>query len=341
MADQALAQRVPAGGAAAAPPKGGIFVESPALAAAASFAPPSAPPGKPPLYPSDLLPNEARQDPHFRDGGGSMYAASQPELAYKYGVIRGSGTNRRHVLPQELGQATKGLSPKTIEDMKRLSELQGGQAAAVGEQDRQAEQEAAGGLAGAAGRYGNAPGDGPEPSNKARVDSVLKNMDQLDFETLRDMMVKDIINNDDQRKIIEERCEPMKVEDLIMHGHVRQKVPILPGKFEPTFQSPSGEDDLAIKRLIMIESKGIEINDRYLLDKFALMTVALGLYAINNSVLPDYRDADGKFDDKKFWEKYAIIARNSFHMIGTLGVNFFWFDIRVRRLFVAERLGNG
>ena len=341
MADQALAHRVATTAPTATPPKGGIFVESPALQAAATFAPPSAPPGRPPLYPSDLLPNEARHDPNFREGGGSMYAASQPDLAYKYGVIRGTGTNRRHFLPQELGQATKGLSSKTLEDMKKLSELQGGQSAVVGEQDRRAEQEAAEGPAGAAGRFGNAPGDGPEAGASTRVAEALKKMDDLDYSTLRDMMMKDIINNDDQRKIIEDRCLPMKIEDLIMHGYVRQKVPILPDKFEPTFQSPSGEDDLHIKRLIMIESKGIEITDRYLLDKFAVMTVTLGVYAINNNVLPGYRDSKGNFDEEKFWEKYAIIARNSFHMIGTLGVNFFWFDIRVRRLFVAERLGNG
>jgi hypothetical protein len=270
-----------------------------------------------------------------------MYAASQPELAYKYGVIRGTGTNRRHVLPQELGNPTKGLSSKTLEDMKTLSALQGGQAAVVGEQDRRAEQEAAASSAGAAGSFGNTPGDGPEAGAKTRVSDALKKMDDLDYSTLRDMMLKDIINNDEQRKIIEERCKPMNVEDLIMHGYVRQKVPILPDKFEPMFQSPAGADDLAIKRLIMVESKGLEINERYLLDKFALMTVALGVYAINNNVLPDYRDANGKFNDDKFWEKYELLTRNSFHMLGTLGVNFFWFDIRVRRLFVAERLGNG
>jgi hypothetical protein len=344
MADQAIAQRVPHGIPVAAPTKtGGIFVEAPpAIQAAAGFTPP-AKQGRPPLFPADLLPNDARQDPHFRDGGGSMYASSQPELAYKYGVIRGTGTNRRHVPPQELAQPTKGLSEKTLADMSKLAELQKGQSAATSEQDQQAEREATAGIAGAAGRFGNAPGTGPEPSPMGRTEA-LKSIgveDELDFQTLRDMMLKDIINNDDQRKIIEARCTPMKLEDMVMQGYVRQRVPIIPDKFEPTFQSPASGDDLAIKRLIMLEAKGLEINERYLLDKFSLMTTVLGVYAINGTVLPDYRDENRKFNEEKFEEKYQFLARNSFHMIGTLGVNFYWFDIRVRKLFVAERLGNG
>ena len=339
MADQALAQRMPAFGTATPAQKGGIFIESPAIAAAATFQPSAGPARPPAFYPSDLLPNDARQDPAFRDGGASMYAVSQPELAYKYGVIRGSGPNRRHVPPQELNHATKGLKPETVADLRRLTELQNNNP--VAEQDREAEQAAAAGPAGAAGRFGNTPGDGPEASGKARVEEAIKKMDDLDFSTLRDMMLKDIINNDDQRKIIEDRCEPMKVDDIIMQGFVRQKVPVLPGKFEVTFQSPGGIDDLEIKRLIMVESKGLEINERYLLDKFSLMTVVLGTYAINNNILPGYTDPNGKFSEEKFWEKYHLLAKYSFHMLSSLGVNFFWFDIRVRRLFVAERLGNG
>ena len=346
MADQAVVQRA-AGqmtGGQVAPTQGGIFTQSPAMQAAASFAPPQTKSRPPQLYPSDLLPAEAQQDPMFRQGQGSMVAVSQPELAFKYGVIRGTGANRRHVPPQELNQATKGLRAESLQDLERLGALSRGQSATTEAEDRAAEQASVQSSAGAAGRFGNSPKDGPQTSDKARVAEVMKKMgveDDLDFATLRDMMMKDIINNDEQRAIIEERCAKMEVDDLIMHGYVRQKVPILPGKFEPTFQSIASSDDLAIKKLIMLESKGLEINERYLLDKFSVMTVALGLYAINDNKVPGHLDANGKFDEEAFWKKYEFLARNSFHMIGTLGVNFFWFDVRVRKLFVAERLGNG
>jgi len=344
MADQAIAQRAAATQATGAPPQGGIFTQSPALQAAAAFPPPASKARPAQIYPSDLLPAEAQNDPLFRPGQGSMFAASQPELALKYGVIRGSGTNRRHVPPQELHQATKGLRPESLQDLERLGALARGQSATTEAEDRAAEEASVQSSAGAAGRFGNAPKDGPQTADKTRVAEALKKMgveDDLDFATLRDMMMKDIINNDEQRAIIEERCPKMEVDDLIMHGYVRQKVPILPGKFEPTFLSIASSDDLAIKKLIMLESKGLEINERYLLDKFSVMTVALGLYAINDNKVPSHLDANGKFNEEAFWKKFDFLARNSFHMIGTLGVNFFWFDVRVRKLFVAERLGNG
>lgn len=346
MADQAVVQRaaVPGVSGQVAPPQGGIFTQSPAMQAAASFAPPQTKNRPPQIYPTDLLPAEAQQDPMFRQGQGSMVAVSQPELALKYGVIRGTGANRRHVPPQELNQATKGLRSESLQDLERLGALARGQSATTEAEDRAAEQASVQSSAGAAGRLGNAPKDGPQTSDKTRVAEALKRMgveDDLDFATLRDMMMKDIINNDEQRAIIEERCPKMEVDDLIMHGYVRQKVPILPGKFEPTFQSIASSDDLAIKKLIMLESKGLEINERYLLDKFSVMTVVLGLYAINDNKVPSHLDSNGKFDEEAFWKKFDFLARNSFHMIGALGVNFFWFDVRVRKLFVAERLGNG
>ena len=153
--------------------------------------------------------------------------------------------------------------------------------------------------------------------------------------------MKDMLNNEDQKKLIEERLQPLAIDDLIVRGYVLQRVPIIPGKFEPTFRSMGANDDLAIKRLIMVESKALEVSERYLLDKFALMSVVLGVYSINSNVLPSYQDEQGRFDDTRFWQKFNLLANNSFHLLASLGVNYHWFDIRVRSLFVAKNLGNG
>jgi hypothetical protein len=155
------------------------------------------------------------------------------------------------------------------------------------------------------------------------------------------MMMKDIINNEEQRDLIEKRCTPLDITDLIMRGFVTQRVPVIPNKFEPEFQSMTGGEDLAIKRLIMQESKGLEVSDRYLLDKFSLMAVTIGLRAINGNVIPTHQDNNGKFDEEAFWRKFDFVSKYPFHMLASLGVNYFWFDIRVRKLFVAEKLGNG
>jgi hypothetical protein len=233
-----------------------------------------------------------------------------------------------------------GQKPKTsMQDWEALANLRNAQQG----DDRRIEAEAAAGVAGAAGRLGNAPTDGPQadPEARARIAEAAKRLDDFDFNTLREMMLKDLLNNDEQRGIIESRCKPLELVDLIVNGFVTQRVPVVPGKFEPEFKSMEGIEDLTIKRLIMQESRGLEVSDRYLFDKFSIMGVAIGTIAINGNPLPSHTDQQGKFNEDAFWAKFAYIARYPFHMLASLGVNYFWFDIRVRKLFVAERLKNG
>jgi hypothetical protein len=260
-------------------------------------------------------------------------------MAMKYGVIRGS----QRIAPQQLGTPNKGLSDKTLEGLKALQDAQSVRGKAESG-DAHIEREAAASSAGAAGRLGNAPGDGPQTkpalSEKEAVE-IANKMDDFDFNTLREMMMKDILNNDAQRKIIEARCAPLDISDMIMSGFVTQRVPIIPDKFEPTFMSGRGDEDLAIKRLIMVESKSIEVADKYLLDKFSLMGTTIGLHSINGNAFPSHLDQHGKFNEEAFWLKFERVSRLPFHMLSSLGVNYYWFDIRVRKLFVAEAMGNG
>lgn len=297
----------------------------------------SRPPG---ILHTDILPPEAKQDPNFQEGHGAMYAQSQPELAYKYGVIRGN--NR--VAPQQLMQAQPGLSQKTVAGLEALQRAQthGPQAPhpLLDNVEKQAEREAAAGPAGAASRLAGGPDTAPKMTQEEATE-VAKKMDDFDFNAFRERMMKDLLNNEEQRDIIEKRCKELSLEELVMKGFVSQRVPIIPDKFEPTFCSVSAEDDLAIKRLIMEENKKLEVSERYLLDKFSIMSVVLGVTNINGNPLPDYRDKDGNFDDGLFWKKFNFLTKYPLHMLGSLGVNFYWFDVRVRKLFVAEKLGNG
>jgi hypothetical protein len=345
MADQANQQRMAAHGAVEAPAttSGSMFQGSAPPSPTAVPMPMSRPPAN--LLPIDILPNEAKSDPDFKEGQGSMYATAQPGLAYKYGVIR----NGQRIAPQQLGQPRRGLKQETLQDLETLQRLQGKAPpeapGAIGRtsEDARIEKEAAAGVAGAAGRFGNTPSDGPQanPHAQQTIQEAVKKLDDFDFNTFREMMMKDIINNEKQRELIESRCKPLDITDLITRSFVTQRVPIIPDKFEPEFQSMTGAEDLAIKRLIMLESKGIEVTERYLLDKFAMMGVTIGVRAINSNPLPDHRDKDGLFDEEAFWKKYSLITKYPFHMIASLGVNYFWFDVRVRKLFVADELGNG
>lgn len=332
MADQAF--RAPAG--EVAPVQGTIFTPDASAAVAAAHALGNTA-QKQGILNNDILPEAARQDSAFREGHGSMYAMNQPNLAHKYGVVR-SG---KFVPPQELETGRAGLKGKTVEGLSAVLEFNK-QRQSVESGDSAAEKAAEEGLAGNAAKLANPSGEGDSKpvtdEQRKAVEQAMKNMDEFDFNAFREIMMKDLINSDEQRKIVEERVKPLDLSQLIMDGRCTQLVPVIVDKYEPTFQSFTGEEELALKRLLMEERKGIEAPDRYLLDKFQLMTVALGITKINQTALPSHLDEHGNFDDKRFWAKFNRVLKLPFHMLASIGVHYYWFDVRVRKLFVAERL---
>jgi hypothetical protein len=239
--------------------------------------------------------------------------------------------------PRPSGASAGGakLSADTVEGLKALQRLeaerqQQATAATTSSLEREAQR----------GPAGNAGSTERELSEEEKQ-KLLDSMDDLDLGRVKKAMFKDLLNNDQQRELIESRLAPLDLSQLIMDGRVTQVVPIRPNQFEPEYQSYSGEEDLEIKRLISEESGLTNASDRYIMDKYQLMGFTVALRAFNRRQLPDYRDAEGNFNADLFWKKYAIVSRLNYHMLQSMMVNWFWFDIRVRKLFRAEELGNG
>jgi hypothetical protein len=201
----------------------------------------------------------------------------------------------------------------------------------------------ASGPAGAAARVGNLPGDKTVDAeeSRSRLKEAVEKMDEFDFDSFRQSMMRDILNNPEQKGVIEARLQPLDITDMIVTGFVKQDVPIIPNKLTFTFRSMTGEEDLEIKRLVMAESKSLEISDRYLLDKYAFMSMTIGLSAINGKPLGDVYDSNGGFSDDQFWVKYKRVIRLPLHMLASIGLNQMWFEQRARKLYVAEKVGNG
>lgn len=336
MADQAAAARR-AAEMTAPPVQGTIFTPELAAERIAGAMPMAPQKG---ITNQDILPERARQDEAFREGHGSMYAVNQPNLAYKYGVIR----NGKYVPPQELEQGRPGLKSETVKSLEHVMEFNK-QRQAAERGDAAAEKAAEEGLAAGTAKIANPSGEGDakpvSDEQRSDVEKALRGMDEFDFNTFREIMMKDLVNNEEQRKIVEERLAPLDLSELLMNGRVQQRVPIIPNKYEPSFQSFTGEDELALRRLLMQERDGLKAPDRYLMDKFQLMTLALGIVRINQTVFPGHTNSKGEFDDDLFWQKFTKILKLPFHMLASMGVHYYWFDVRVRKLFVAERLKNG
>lgn len=291
------------------------------------------------LLQTDLLPEAARGDAAYQEGHGSMYAVNQRHLANKYGVVR----NGKFVPPQALHTVAPGLSKETIGGLEAV--------AAFNKQRQKAESPEAGSEAGAtiaasAGTSGEvarladpSENPSPQPVDQEDIRRAVENMDDFDFDSFRDLIMKDILNNAEQKEIVESRLEPLDLGDIIDHGTIRQKIPINPGKYEVVLQSVTGEEELAMKRLIVSEKGKVDAPDRYLLDKFRLMMCALGLYAVNKRVLPDHRDQRGDFDEDMFWQKFNLVLKLPFHMLASVATHYYYFDIRVRSLFKAVKNG--
>lgn len=162
-------------------------------------------------------------------------------------------------------------------------------------------------------------------------------------EWLTSPSTEDLFNNTKFKKRIEKRLEKMDVESLIMHGEVLQFVPILMKKGSPqpklsaTFRSVSAMEDLAIKKRFYEE----EGPDRFMIDRYSLMNLCIGLKSLNGTEQPPHINEDGKFDDEAFKKKFNKLLRMPHQLLALLVVNYIWFDERVRKLLVADELGNG
>ena len=250
--------------------------------------------------PFATLPPEAAKDPNFRPGVGSMIAANQPQL-------RTPTEERRPILRKETVADLEQLASfqKTAEDIQK-KELDAAEVAAA----KQAEEDVV---------------KGPAPY---QADLGLS-IDDDDW---------NVLNNPARRKEIEARLPPLGIEDIIMYGEILQEVEVVPGKTRYKFRSTTGEEDLAVKRMMFGESGG----DRYMIDKFSLYNLTLGIVSINNMALPTHLNDKKRFDESMFLKKYETLMRFPVQLLGDMAVQYMWFDQRVRKLFVksAEALKN-
>ncbi len=297
---------------------------------------------------NDTLPKEAAQDPEYLQGQGSGLAMYQPSMVLKYGVIR----NGQHIPAQAFqaniggaGATQIGNRPmsETLKDLERLSGVQA--PAGIPQSDAEAEAQAAAAPA-AASQAAGAPPKEEEEEGEGRLSTeelerIVAQMDSFDYDAMRQRMEQDILNNPDQKNIIEERLEPISLDELLAYDRVSQVVPVIPEKLVLKYLSMTSGDDSNVKRLISEKVQGVGNPGRYYLDKFSLMTLTAGITQINQTVVPSHLNDKGVWDDEKFWFKFEWVLKRPLHLIAVIGTNHSWFELRVRKMFIAEKVKNG
>jgi len=177
---------------------------------------------------------------------------------------------------------------------------------------------------------------------KAETKAEEKKADEEDVFSMFDFGGRNeaerVLNNRKRSAEIEGRCAPMSLDDLILKDEVQQNVPIVPGRFEVLYRSMTPDESLFIKRYV---AKDQGQSDQYLMERFSLCQIACSVLAINGRPLPDHRNTEGVIEEKLFESKLKAVMKKSAYVLADIGINYAWFDIRVRRLLNSGDLGNG
>jgi len=117
------------------------------------------------------------------------------------------------------------LSPQTVEGLDAIKQFQ----AEAEEAQKRAAEEAA---------------NAPDPARQG--DQAIDELGTL----FADDAQWSVLNNPARRKAIEARLQPLDIADILIHGEIRQEIPIVPGKLAIVVRSVNGEEDLAVKQLM-------------------------------------------------------------------------------------------
>lgn len=233
----------------------------------------------------------------FHPGVGSAYAANQPASGQ---LPTGSDGEELPIDPKLAPRPPgSGLRPETLKDLAVVAAA-------------------------------NAVKDENEELKK-----INKEIDDIDevFETNEfGERVRSLLGNKERARIIESRCLSLSLEDLLINGSVQQRVPIVPGRFEPIFRSPQGDENLEILRLM----SSVRGSEDYILDLLQIYRLTVGLYAINSKPFPNHLNSDGDFDKDLFEKKFNVVKKMALPILADMVVNFGWFARRVQKLTVVD-----
>tara|TARA_B100000214_G_C23960852_1_gene625189 strand:- start:708 stop:1385 length:678 start_codon:yes stop_codon:yes gene_type:complete len=176
------------------------------------------------------------------------------------------------------------------------------------------------------------------PKMDAPVDTE-ESEDRLE-DTFKDMLNPPAVTEASvkMRKAIEANLKPIDIDTLFMSGELKQRVPIIKGKFTVTFRTLKASEDLYIKRRLNdVKSEVV----RYAEDRFLLMQLAAHISDINGVAFPEITDPKGDIVDDAFEERFKKVANLPLVLIQKLWVNWMWFQDRVNKSMNPDFLESG
>ncbi len=168
----------------------------------------------------------------------------------------------------------------------------------------------------------------------------------LDFDVMMARLRNDIINNEDERKAIEERLKPMDLTDGLLTGEFKQHVPIAPNKLEVVFRTISPLENGEMRKHILQQIIEDERFANMSGEELSFMQMVASVHMLNGQEMPSHLRAGDKktvriFDWDVFNSKLALFRTYPTPLIHALSTHAYWFDLRVRKLFSTATLKNG
>ncbi len=270
------------------------------------------------LRPTDMLPSSAKQDPRFDIQKPAFAMSQDPELARRYGVVRnGILASPDQLLPKGKVTAPPEPGPAPPAPVRKApSILKPEEGAAPAEKVKLEVPEM------------------PEPTDDPEIPGTL------DLAMIREAVTTGVLNNDEQRIIVEGRLKgKIDIADMLLDRPVRQTVVIIPDRLEITFEAIPYKVELMMKQMIAAEADSAVYNE-YLMDKFVLMGVACAVESVNGNKLPALMDA-GIITPKMIEARLEWMLKRPVALVTMLSIHYHWFYMRQMKALQAVDLKNG
>lgn len=306
IADAARASRLPQPDFGVPPPP---QIEEPP----ADWAPPSAPPQRPPIK-----------------GVGAAYAANQAlSMGETDGPINMKESKQLADERARQHQASAGRPVPVSEETQQLLQQQHRHQTEDGPEAESEHQDTV------------PPQDRLDQAEKDIVERGQDALNYFDYERMARETPP--LLKEERRKVIEARLSSMDFEDLITKREIEQVVPVIPGKFEITLRTVREREHMWV--LEYIYRKTGVTSAAYIEEMTGVCKLVCGLKGINGRPIPDHRinlgQPNEEIDEKKFEEKLSIVLGFPIQLVADLGVQFNWFAMRVTDLFSVDNLKNG
>lgn len=129
---------------------------------------------------------------------------------------------------------------------------------------------------------------------------------------------------EENKTAVESRCGQIDLSDILELSEVQQEVDIWPGILKVRFKTPSFWD--------MEQANALVKTDDHRDNWEALYRLTLSIYSINGTLLPGYRDSEGRFDSALFERRAKLLLQKPIEYLQLLDANYLWFRERLVKL---------